>query len=84
MVAMAMDSRGRDELGEGLEELERREQQLGAAVDVRLGETVNQAALGRGKGGCGVESVQPFEREGRAGTVADESLDTRSVLTLDA
>jgi hypothetical protein len=36
VVAMTMDSRGRDELGEGLEELQRREQQLGAAVDVRL------------------------------------------------
>ncbi len=37
VVAVAMDPRGRDELGEGLEELERREQQLGAAVDVGLG-----------------------------------------------
>jgi hypothetical protein len=43
---MAMDPRGRDELGKSLEELERGEQQLGAAVDVRLGEAVDQAALG--------------------------------------
>jgi hypothetical protein len=28
--------------------------------------------------------VQPFEREGRAGTVADETLDARPVLALDA
>ena len=84
VVAMAMDPRGRDELGEGLEELERGEQQLGAAVDVRLGEAVDQAALGRGKGGAGIECVQTFEREGRAGTVADESLDPGTVLGLDA
>jgi hypothetical protein len=37
---MAMDPRGRNELGKGLEELERREQQLGAAVDIRVGETI--------------------------------------------
>jgi hypothetical protein len=81
---MAMDPRGWDELGEGVEELERCKQQLGAAVDVRLGEAVDQAALGRGKGGAGVEGVQPFEREGRTGTVADEALDARPVLALDA
>jgi hypothetical protein len=40
-----MDPRGRDELGEGLEELERREQQLGAAVDVGFREAVEKAAL---------------------------------------
>jgi hypothetical protein len=79
-----MHSRGRYELGEGVEELERGEQQLGAAVDVRLGEAVDQAALGRGKGGAGIECVQTFEREGRAGTVADESLDPGTVLGLDA
>jgi hypothetical protein len=57
---------------------------VGAAVDVRLGETVNQAALGRGKGGGGVESVQPFESEGWAGTEADEPLDAGPILSLDA
>ena len=46
VVAVSMHSRGRDELGDGVEELEGREQQLGVAVDVRLGESVDQAALG--------------------------------------
>ena len=45
VVAMTMDPRGRDELGEGLEELERRKQHLGAAVDVGLREAVEEAAL---------------------------------------
>jgi hypothetical protein len=46
VVAVAMNSRGRDELREGVEELEGCEQQLGAAVDVGLGEAVEEAALG--------------------------------------
>jgi hypothetical protein len=43
---MAMHARGRNELREGLEELERREQQLGAAVNVGFREAVEKAALG--------------------------------------
>ncbi len=34
--------------------------------------------------GRGVEGVQPLEREGRAGIVADETLDARPVFALDA
>jgi hypothetical protein len=40
-----MDPRGRDELREGVEELERREYQLRAAVDVGFREAIEQAAL---------------------------------------
>jgi hypothetical protein len=79
-----MHSWGRDEFGDGLKELEGREQQLGAAVDVRFRESVDQAALGRGEGGGRAECVQAFERERRASTVPDESLDARPVLGLDA
>ena len=84
MVAVSMHSWGRNEFGEGLEELEGRQQQLGAAVDVGLGESVDQAALGSGEGGGRAECVQAFERERRASTVADESLDARPVFALDA
>ena len=84
MVAMTMHARGWDELGDDLKELEGRKQQLGAAVDARLGESVAQAALGRGEGGGRAECVQTFERERRESTVADESLDARPVLGLDA
>jgi hypothetical protein len=64
VVAVAMDPRGRDELGEGLEELERREQQLGAAVGPTFGgcpgfrEAVEKTALGRG-GGVGGRDRPP-------------------------
>jgi len=44
VVAVTVDPRGRNELGDGLKELEGRKQQLGAAVDVRLGESVDQVA----------------------------------------
>jgi hypothetical protein len=43
---MTMHARRRNKLRQGVEELEGREHQLGAAVDVRLGESVDQAALG--------------------------------------
>ena len=46
-------------------------------------EAVEEEALARREGGGGVERVQPSEREGRAGTVADETLDTRPVVGLD-
>ena len=46
MVAVTMDAWGRDELREGLEQLEGREQQLGTAVDIGFGEAVEKAALG--------------------------------------
>jgi hypothetical protein len=40
-----MHARGRNELGGGVEELERRKHQLGAAVDVGFRESVEEAAL---------------------------------------
>jgi hypothetical protein len=46
VIAVTMDARGRDELREGLEEFERREQQLSAAVHVGFREAVEEAALG--------------------------------------
>jgi hypothetical protein len=46
VVAMAMEARGWDELGDGVEELEWREQPLGAAVDVGFGEAVDETAVG--------------------------------------
>jgi hypothetical protein len=46
VVAMTMHSRGRDELGESVEELEGRERQLGTAMDVGFREAVEGAALG--------------------------------------
>ena len=52
-------------------------------MDVGFWEAVEKTALGRSEGGGGVERMQPFEREGRAGTVADETLDAGTVFALD-
>jgi hypothetical protein len=84
VVAVTMDARRRDELGESVKEFEGREQQLGATMDVGFGEAVEKAALGRREGGGGFEGVQPLERERRARTISDEALDARTVFTLDA
>jgi hypothetical protein len=46
VVAMTMHARGRDELGQGLEEFEGREQQLSTTVDVGFREAVEKSALG--------------------------------------
>ena len=43
-VAMTMYARRWNELGDGLKEFEGRKQQLGAAVDVRLGQVVTVGA----------------------------------------
>ena len=48
MVTVAVYARGRDEPGQALDELEGGEQDLGAAVDVRFGEPVEETAVGRG------------------------------------
>ncbi len=43
VVSVAMDARGRYEVDEPLEELNRREQDLGAAVGRRLGQPIDEA-----------------------------------------
>jgi xanthine/uracil/vitamin C permease (AzgA family) len=62
-----MDARGRDELGEGLEELKGREKQLGAAVHVGFREAVEEAAFGRREGGAYIESSTGVAAGGRTG-----------------
>jgi hypothetical protein len=46
VATTTMYARGWDELGDGLKEFEGRKQQLGVAVDVRVGESVDQATFG--------------------------------------
>ena len=73
-----------DEPRQALKQIEGGEKDLGAAVHVRFGEPVEEAALGRGEGSRPVEGVQAFERERGPGTVANEALDARAVFALDA
>ena len=84
MVSVAMDSRGRDEASDPLEELERREQELGAAVGRRLGQPIYQLGLGRAERDDAARRVESFQREGRPSTVTEQPFDAGSVLALDA
>ena len=49
-----------------------------------FGKPVEEARVGGGEGGDRGEGVEAFEREGRAGTVAQEALDAGTVVRLDA
>jgi hypothetical protein len=57
VVAVTVHARGRDEPGQALEQLEGGEQDLGAAVHVRLGEPVEETAVGGGQGGAALDRV---------------------------
>jgi hypothetical protein len=48
VIAVAVDARGWDEACEALEQLERGEEELGAAVHVMFGEAVEETAVGGG------------------------------------
>jgi len=84
VVSVAMDSRGRDEAGDPLEELERREQELGAAVGGRLGQPIDESGVGRGEGNDAAGGMEPFQSEGWTSTVSEQPFDARAVLALDA
>jgi hypothetical protein len=83
VVAVPVDARRWYEPGEAVEQLKGRKLKLVATVHIGLGEPIHQASVRRGEGldtGGGVESLKG-ERPPR--TVANEPLETRSVLALD-
>jgi len=81
---------GRDEANESSEKLDRREHEFRATIRCRLGyptfggQAIEEPGLGRGEGNDAAGSPEPFEREGRPGTVAEQAFDACPVLTLDA
>jgi hypothetical protein len=84
VVTVAMDARWRHEGDETLEELEGREDELGAPVRGGLGKSVEEAGVGRGEGGDAGQGMESLECEGRPGAVAEESLEAGAVVPLDA
>jgi len=78
-----MDAGRRHEPGQAVEELERSEAKLLAAVHIGLGEPIPQASLRRGEGLEAGGGVKPLQGERPPGAVADEPLETRLVLALD-
>ena len=75
-----MDAWRVKEQGKSLEELEGGERESGAATRCGMGKTIDDA-LGSGRTVAG--SLDPFEGEGRTGTVAQESFQPSSVVGRD-
>ncbi len=75
MIAVTVDARRSNEQSEPFEELERSERESRATVRCGMGKTIDDALASRRAVPC---SLEPFEGEGRTGTVAQESLETPS------
>jgi hypothetical protein len=84
VVTMAVHPGRGYEPGEALQELERGEEDFRSPVGPGLGEAIEQPGLGRGEGGRAARGVKALEGEGWPGTVADQALDARTVVALDA
>ena len=84
MVAMAMDAWRRNEAGQALEQFEGSETKHLATVHIGLGEPVDQASLRRGERLESGRCVKPLQSKRPPGAVANEPLETRPVLSLDA
>ena len=84
VVAVSMDARRWYEPEQSLEQFEGREAKLMAVVHIGLGEPVDQASLRRGERLESGRGVEPLQGERPPGAVANEPLETRPVLSLDA
>ena len=81
---MAMDARRRNEPGQSLEQLKGSEAKLLATLHIGLGEPIHQASLRRGERVETGGGMKPLQCERPPRTVANEPLETRPVLALDA
>ncbi len=80
MIAVAMDAWRVNEQSEPLEELEGGERESGAAARRGIGDAVDDALASRQ---TVPGSLDPFECEGRTGTVAQESFEPSTVTGRD-
>jgi len=69
--AMLVDARWRDQLGESIQEFERRQDELGAGVERGLAQAVDEGRV--------VELLESLGRERGAGTVGRQSLEPLSI-----
>jgi hypothetical protein len=84
VVAVSMDAGRRNEAGQALEQLEGCEAKLLATVHIGLGKPVDQTSFRRRERLETGRGVEPLQGERPPGAVANEPLETRSVLALDA
>jgi hypothetical protein len=78
VVAVAMDARRGENLGQAIQELEGRKAQRGATGQVGPREEVEDLV------GATVDEVETVEGERRPGTIADEAFEARAIGGLDA
>ncbi len=84
VVAVAVHARRWHKGDEPLEQLQRREDDLGTPVGSWFGKPIQKARVGGGEGGDAGEGMESLEREGWPGTVAEEALEAGAVVALDA
>jgi hypothetical protein len=80
MVVVAMEARWWHKASESSEEFKGREHEFLATVRCRLGQAIDEPGLWRGEGRDTAWGPEPFEREGRSSTVAEQAFDACPVL----
>jgi hypothetical protein len=83
MVAMPVHARWRNETSQPLRELKRSKPQLSAPVRCRLGKPIDEPTVVRRQCSNPGRSMEPLKGEGWTRAVAQQALDTRTVLTFD-
>jgi hypothetical protein len=73
-----------NESRQALQEIEGRKDELGPALEVGLGESVEEACLGRRERRLPVDRMEPLQGEGPPGAVAHEPLHAGSVVAFHA
>ena len=84
VIAMAMDTWWRKQSRQPLEQLHGRQDEDAPPVGCRTGEPVDESGIRRSQRLVAAYGVEPVEREGWSGTVADEPLEAVAVVPLDA
>lgn len=75
VIPMPVPSRGRHQGCQSLDELQRREQQLGFAVRLRLGQTIQQPVC--------IQCLHALQGEDRTGTIPEQPFQPPAVVGLD-
>jgi len=76
VVALTMQARGWDQRGQPLDQFQRRQPQLRAAIGLGLGKTIDELVV--------TELLEALQREGRARAIAQQPFQTGAVRAFDS
>jgi len=76
VIMVAVQARGRDQRGQPLDEFQRRQPQLRAAIGLGLGKTIDELVV--------TELLEALQREGRARAIAQQPFQTGAVRAFDS